>query len=136
MTPVPRGASLAFAVALAATIVMAAPVIRAPSDRIFGSGEILGRDDPNRDPLVVIHQFRTGHVTPPYLQPMTDLPGRLLARVVGPVAAYNVIVLATFPLAAGAAYVLGRHVIGSHLGAMVAALAYAFLPFHVVQAGG
>ena len=136
MTSVPRGVALAFAVAFAATLVMAAPVIRAPGARVFGSGEILGRDDPNRDPLVVIHQFRTGHVPSPYLQPLTDLPGRLLARAVGPVAAYNVIVLATFPLAAAASYLLARHVFVPHPGAMAAALAYAFLPFHVVQAGG
>ena len=56
--------------------------------------------------------------------------------LVGPVAAYNVLVLATFPLAAAAAYLLARYVLGSHLGAMVAGLAYAFLPFHVAQAAG
>ena len=33
-----RGAGLAFAVALAATLVMAAPVVIAPSERLFGSG--------------------------------------------------------------------------------------------------
>src|SRR6185436_13690248 len=68
--------------------------------------------------------------------PLTDLPGRALARLVDPVAAYNVLVLATFPLSAAAAYLLARRVVGSHLGAMVAGLAYAFLPFHVTQAAG
>ena len=115
---------------------MAAPVLRAPSERVFGTGSIVGREDPNRDPLIVIEQFRAGHVSTPYLQPLTDLPGRALAGVVGPVAAYNVLVLASFPLAAAAAYLLARHLLGSHLGAMVAALAYAFLPFHVTQAAG
>ena len=70
----------------------------------------------------------------PYLQPLTDLPGRALARLVGPVAAYNVLTLATFPLSAAAAYLLARYVLGSHLAAMVAGLAYAFLPFHVAHA--
>jgi hypothetical protein len=115
---------------------MAAPVIRDPSERIFGDGSILSASDPNRDALVVIGQFRTGEVPAPYLQPLTDLPGRFLARLIGAVAAYNLVVLVTFPLAAAAAYLLGRHVLGSHLGALAAALVYAFLPFHVMQAGG
>ena len=131
-----KGVALAFAAALGATLLMAAPVVLAPAERLFGSGEILGREDPNRDALIVIEQFRAGRVPTPYLQPLTDLPGRALARLVGPVVAYNVLVLATFPLSAAAAYLLARRVIGSHLGAMVAGLAYAFLPFHVTQAAG
>jgi hypothetical protein len=134
--PVRKGSAVAFAAALGVTLFMAAPVIVAPTERIFGSGAVLGREDPNRDALVVIDQLRSGRVPAPYLQPLTDLPARALARVVGPVAAYNVLVLATFPLSAAAAYLLARHVLGSHAGAMVAALAYAFLPFHVAQAGG
>jgi hypothetical protein len=132
----PKGAVLAFAAALGATLLMAAPVVRAPGSRLFGSGAILAREDPNLDALVVIEQFRSGRVPAPYLQPLTDLPGRALAPFVGPVVAYNIVVLATFPLSAAAAYLLGRYVLGSHLGAMVAGLAYAFLPFHVTQAAG
>jgi hypothetical protein len=98
-----RGAALAFFAALGVTLLMAAPVVLAPAQRLFGSGETVGRDDPNRDPLVVIDQLRSGRVSAPYLQPLTDLPGRALARVVGPVAAYNVRVLASFPLSAAAA---------------------------------
>jgi len=113
---------------------MAAPVVRAPSERIFGSRATYALEDPNRDPLVVIDQLRSGHVPDPYLQPVTDLPGRVLARLVGPVAAYNVLVLSSFPLAAAAAYLLGRFLLGSHVAALVAGLAYAFLPFHVAHA--
>ena len=131
---VAKGAGLAFAVALAATLVMAAPVALAPGERLFGSSQTVARQDPNRDPFGVIEQLRTGRVPGPYLQPLTDLPGRALARLFGPVAAYNVVVLATFPLAAAAAYLLARYVLASHLGAMVAGLAYAFLPFHVAHA--
>ncbi|HSB61420.1 MAG TPA: hypothetical protein VLI67_06855, partial [Vicinamibacteria bacterium] len=126
-----KGAALAFAAVLGATLLMAAPVALAPSERLFGSSQSFGRQD---DPFIVIEQFRTGRVPGPYLQPLTDLPGRALAGVLGPVAAYNVLVLATFPLSAAAAYLLARHVAGCHLGAMVAALAYAFLPFHVAHA--
>jgi hypothetical protein len=133
---VARGAGLAFGAALALTLIMAAPVLVEPGQRIFGSGRTLGRDDPNRDPLIVIGQFGGEPVPSPYLQPLTDLPGRGLAVLVGPVAAYNLVVLATFPLAAAAAYLLGRRVLGSHPGAMTAGLAYAFLPYHVTQAAG
>jgi hypothetical protein len=122
--------------ALLVTVAMAAPVIVSPSERIFGTGEILSREDPSRDALVVIDQFRTGRVPAPYLQPITDLPGRVLSRLIGPVAAYNFLVLATFPLAATTAYLLARYLFNSHLAALIAGLAYAFLPFHVMQAGG
>ena len=131
-----RGAGLAFVLSLLVTLLMALPVVMAPGERIFGDGLILSRADPNRDPLVVIDQFRAGRVPAPYLQPLTDLPGRFLARVFGPVIAYNLVVLATFPLAAATAYLLGRHLLGSHIGALIASLAYAFMPFHVMQAGG
>jgi hypothetical protein len=136
MTSVPKGVAIAFMAALGVTLAMAAPVVRAPRERLFGSGETLGREDPSRDALIVIEQFRTGRVPTPYRQPLTDLPGSALARLVDPVAAYNVLVLATFPLSAAAAYLLARYVLGSHLGAMVAGLAYAFLPVHVTQAAG
>src|SRR4249919_2458510 len=101
-----RGAGLAFAVALLSTVVMAAPVVLAPSERLFGSSQTFGREDPNRDPFIVMEQFRTGQVPGPYLQPLTDLAGRVLTGPLGPVAAYNLLVLATFPLAAAAAYLL------------------------------
>ena len=131
-----RGVLLALGIATVVTMIMAAPVLLAPAERIFGSGRVLGVDDPDLDPLVVIGQFGGDAVAVPYRQPLTDVPGRLLARLVGPVRAYNVVVLATFPLAAAAAYLLARHVLGSHPGALVAALVYAFLPFHVTQAAG
>jgi hypothetical protein len=131
-----RGLALVLAAALGVTLLMAAPVVRAPGERLFGSAETFGREDPNRDALIVIEQFRTGRVSTPYLQPLTDFPGRALAWLVGPVAALNVVTLVTFPLAAAAAYLLARYVLGSHLGAMVAGLAYAFLPFHVAHATG
>src|SRR5689334_4078395 len=109
------GAGLAFALALIVTTLMALPVVLSPAERIFGSGLVLSREDPNRDALVVIDQFRTGRVPSPYLQPITDLPGRALARVIGAVPAYNLLVLVTFPLAAASAYLLGRYLFHSHL---------------------
>jgi hypothetical protein len=69
-----------------------------------------------------------------YLQPVTDVTGALLARISGPVAAYNWLVLLSFPLSAAAAYMLARYLSLSPMGATVAAMAYAFSPFHVAHA--
>src|SRR3954466_6417855 len=93
------------AIGLFLTAVIAAPVLRAPSDRIFGM-EIVGR---HHDPFTVMAQFDRPVVLGVYFQPLTDIPGKIIARVSGPVAAYNWLVLLTFPLAAAAAYMLARH---------------------------
>src|SRR4029079_10081860 len=86
---VARGVCLAFAVALATALLMAGPVVVAPRERLFGSGQAFGSEDPNRDALIVIEQFRTELAPTPYLQPLPDIPARLLAFVVGPVGTYH-----------------------------------------------
>ncbi|HXG54581.1 MAG TPA: hypothetical protein VNJ03_04315, partial [Vicinamibacterales bacterium] len=116
--------------AVLTTAVMAAPVLRAPSDRVFGK-EIVGR---HHDPFTVMQQFDQPISLGVYSQPVTDITGALIARIAGPVAAYNWLVLLTFPLAATAAYLLARHLSLSPAGAALAAMAYAFSPFHVAQA--
>jgi len=121
------------AVSAAATIVavvMGAPVLRAPSERIFGM-EIVGR---HHDPFTVMQQFERPIAFGMYSQPITDITGALLARVTGPVAAYNALILLSFPFAAAAAYLLARHLTLSRYAAAVAALAYAFSPFHLAHA--
>ena len=118
------------ALAALATAVLAAPVLRAPSERVFGK-EIVGR---HHDPFTVMAQFGRPLVIGVYSQPATDGPGALLARIAGPVAAYNWLVLLTFPLSAIAAYLLARHLALSPPAATVAALAFAFSPFHVAHA--
>jgi hypothetical protein len=118
------------ALATIVTAVMAAPVLRAPSERLFGM-EIVGR---HRDPFTVMEQFGGPIRVGVYSQPVTDITGALLARISGAVAAYNWLVLLSFPLSAAAAYLLARHLALSPAGAAVAAMAYAFSPFHVAQA--
>ncbi len=118
------------ALAVILTALMAAPVLRAPSERIFGM-EIVGR---HHDPFTVMEQFSRPVVLGVYSQPLTDVPGALLARVAGPVAAYNSIVLLTFPLSAVTAFLLGRYLGLAPAGAAIAALAFAFSPFHLAQA--
>jgi hypothetical protein len=116
--------------ALLLTVAVAAPVLWAPSERIFGM-DIVGR---HHDPFSVMEQFG-GSVAPGiYFQPLTDIPGILFARLVRPVAAYNWLVLLTFPLSAAAAYLLARHLALSPPGAAIAALAFAFSPFHLAHA--
>jgi len=112
------------------TVAIAAPVLRAPSERVFGM-EIVGR---HYDPFTVIQQFGRPMTLGVYSQPVTDLAGTLLARMAGAVAAYNWLVLLSFPLSAAAAYLLARHLTLSPLAAAVAAMAYAFSPFHLAQA--
>jgi hypothetical protein len=118
---------------VAATLLMALmalPVFIAPSERVFGN-EIAGR---HHDPFTVIQQFAGAAVPSPYLQPATDWVGRVLARAMSPVAAYNVVVLSSFPLAALFAYLLAHAITGSWTASAIAALIFAFAPFHVAQA--
>jgi hypothetical protein len=118
------------ALAAIVTAVMAAPVLRAPSERLFGM-EIVGR---HHDPFTVMEQFGRPPAIGMYTQPVTDLTGTLLARMSDPVAAYNWLVLLSFPLSAAAAHLLARHLTLSPAGAAVAAIAYAFSPFHLAHA--
>src|SRR5258708_29395859 len=118
------------ALATMITLVIAAPVLYAPSERVFGT-DIVGR---HHDPFTVMQQFDRPLTMSVYSQPVTDMTGALLARLSGPVAAYNWLVLFSFPLSAVAAYLLARHLSLSPAGATLAALAYAFSPFHLAHA--
>ena len=98
-------AAIVLALATIVTLTIAAPVLRAPSERVFGA-EIAGR---HHDPFTVMQQFERPLAVTAYSQPVTDVTGALLARVSSPVAAYHWLVLLSFPLSALAAYFLGRH---------------------------
>jgi hypothetical protein len=117
-------------VATIVTLALAAPVLRAPSERMFGM-ELVGR---HHDPFTVMAQFEHPIRLGVYSQPVTDISGALLARLSGGVAAFNWLVLLSFPLSAAAAYLLARHLSLSPAGAAVAAMAYAFSPFHLAHA--
>ena len=93
--------------------------------------EIVGR---HHDPFTVMAQLERPITIGVYSQPVTDISGALLARLSGGVAAYNWLVLLSFPLSAAAAYLLARHLALSSAGATLAAMAYAFSPFHVAHA--
>jgi hypothetical protein len=120
-------------VALLATVITAAmawPVIRHPATVVFGV-ESVGR---HHDPFTFMRQLVEPQPLGVYSQPLTDIPASWLAAIAGPVAAYNAIVLVTFPLAALCAFLLGRHLTLSRTAAGAAALIFAFSPFHLAQA--
>ncbi len=125
-----RGAAITLGLASALTAVVAWPVLRAPTRQIFGA-EIVGR---HHDPFTVMYQMAGTGPPMPYVQPVTDVVGWLLARALDPVAAYNVVILATFPLTAAATYLLARYVRLPHFAALAAALFFAFAPVHVAHA--
>jgi len=117
-------------VAVLLTAIVAAPVLVAPSARLFGLEEV-GR---HHDPFTVIRQFEHPGAWGMFTQPLTDVTGAVLARVTGAIAAYNWMILVTFPMAAVTAFALGRHLDLSPMSAALMALAFAFSPFHVAQA--
>jgi hypothetical protein len=128
--PIP-GAAAVFALATLLTVVIAWPVVRAPTEMIYGR-EIAGR---HYDAYTVIEQFGNGlPATGLSEQPVADRAGWLLARMLPAVAAYNVIVLLTFPLTAAATYLLARHLLASHGAAAIAAMFFAFAPLRLVHA--
>lgn len=118
------------AVATVIALMVAMPVLRAPSERIFGR-EMVGR---HHDPFTVMQQFMRPLGSGLMTQPLTEVTGALLARVSGVVPAYNWLVLISFPAAAAAAYLLARHLLLSPVAAAIAALAFAFSPFHFAHA--
>jgi hypothetical protein len=126
----PPGARSCVLASIALTALLAAPVLLAPRTRLVGN-EIVGR---YHDPYTVALGFERFAPLSLFTQPATDWLGALAARAVGGVAAYNLVVLASFPLAAWFAYLLAFRVAGSRAGAGLAALAYAFAPFHLAHA--
>lgn len=140
-----RALALIAGLSIVFTLVTAATVLRHPATELYGP-ELVGR---HHDPFTVIEQYAAGQVPPPYLQPATDLAGIWLAknlsavaptrfperrRIGSAVAAYNALILITFPLAAVLAYAHAKHLIGSAVGASVAALLFTLSPFHVAHA--
>jgi hypothetical protein len=93
--------------------------------------EIVGRQP---DLHAVIFQLSDASTRSLSEQPLTTLPGRLLARFLGPVLALNALVLLAFPLTAIATYAFARYLHGSHTAALIAAFIFTFSPAHLAQA--
>jgi hypothetical protein len=125
-----RGLALSAGLTVAILVIIAWPVVVAPGERIYGA-EIVGR---HHDPFTVMRQMAGTGAPGPYRQPATDDLGWLLARALSPVAAYNVLVLITFPLTAAATYGLTRYLSVPHAGALAAALFFTFAPIRLAHA--
>lgn len=129
-SPTAGAALLAVALGAGLAFAMAAPVLRSPSTRVFGT-ELVGR---HYDPFAAMARFAAPFHLDAFTQPVTDLPGHWLAALAGPVAAYNLVVLLSFPLSALTAFLFAWYLTGSRVASVVAALAFAFSPFHLAQA--
>lgn len=125
-----RETALVTALALLVTMAIAAPVIEAPSRRIFGAA-LVGH---HHDPFTFMQQIAGRLARGVYLQPATDVPAAVIARATGAVAAYNWIVLLTFPLSAATAFLLARHLGIASAWSAAAAMLFAFSPFHLAHA--
>ncbi len=84
--------------------------------------------DPDRSPFLSA-PFGFDLTTLP-LQPYERYLGQWLTGAVGEVAAYNLIILASFPLAGLFAYLLANYLLRNRLAAAVAGAIFAFAPFH------
>jgi len=104
--------------------------VLSPTRLVYGD-EIVGRQ---ADLHAVISQFSNGRSSELLPQALTTAPGWAMARQLSPVAALNVVVLCTFPIAAVTMFALARYLHRSTLGGIVAALVFSFSPMHLAQA--
>ena len=118
-----------FAASAALTLVVAWPVVERPTERIYGS-EIAGR---HPDPFAAMRRLDTS-IRDAFTQPATDWTGAAIARLIGPVGAYNVIVLLSFPLAAAATDLFVFLLTGSAIASLTAGLLVMFAPYHLAHA--
>jgi hypothetical protein len=97
-------------------------------------------------PFALLHghnPFFTTWINTPYganlgqntLMPMLGLLTAPLTLLVSPVASFNLIAWAAFPLSAGAMFYVVRRLSGTYLAAFIAGLLYGFSPYMVGQAG-
>ncbi len=118
-----------FAASAALTLLVAWPVVERPTERIYGT-EIAGR---HPDPFAAMGRLDFS-IRDAFTQPATDWTGAALAHLTGPIAAYNVIILLSFPLAAAATDLFVFLLTGSSVASLTAGLLVMFAPFHLAHA--
>jgi hypothetical protein len=124
-----RRFALVFGATAALTLLVAWPVVRRPTERIYGT-EISGR---HPDPFAAMRRLDVS-IADAFTQPATDWTGAAIARITGPVAAYNLVVLLSFPLAAAATDLLAFLLTGSSLASLCAGLLVMLGPYHLAHA--
>ena len=125
-----RGLAGVGVVSTVLTIAMAWPVLRSPNELLFGT-EIVGR---HSDAYTVIRSFSDADAPPPVVQPGVDTVGSVLAGWIGAAAAYNLLVLLSFPLTAMATFPLARYLGVGRWPSAAVALVFAFSPLHISHA--
>jgi len=124
-----RRFAVVFAASATLTLLVAWPVVERPTERIYGT-EISGR---HPDPFAAMRRLDFS-IADRFTQPGTDWTGAAIARLAGPVAAYNLIVLLSFPLAAASTDLLVFLLTGSSLGSAWAGLMVMVAPYHLAHA--
>lgn len=129
------GAGLAAGLAMLLAVLYALPVLRHPRARLWGDGgDAYGTLAGIADIGTWLRGGTRPRLTVVDLQPLIDLPAGLLATAVGPTAAYNLILLAGFPLAAWLGCRVALAAGANRRGAWLAALLFAFSPYHLAHA--
>lgn len=111
------------------TVLMAWPVVQQPNELLFGH-EIVGR---HIDAYSVIQSFDDRAALGGTTQPGVDWLGYWLAPLVGRVAAFNLLVLASFPLTAMAVFALATYLGIRRWPSVWASMLYAFSPLHIAH---
>ena len=124
-----RRFAVVFAASATLTLLVAWPVVERPTERIYGT-EISGR---HPDPFAAMRRLDFS-IADRFTQPGTDWTGAAIAQFAGPVAAYNLIVLLSFPLAAASTDLLVFLLTGSSLGSAWAGLMVMVAPYHLAHA--
>ena len=128
-TSISTGLLVTAALATLLAAVAAWPLLLTPARVVYGN-QIVGR---HPEVHAVIHDVAGAAEASRVPQPLTTGAARLLGRVVGPVTAFNLLMLATFPLTALATYAFARYLFDSHPAALVAALAFSFSPVRLAE---
>lgn len=120
-----KSAAPAVAVAGAVTVialVWSFPLVLAPGEMLWGFPG---------DSLATLQRWEGWQASTRYIErPVLNLAGRAVAKPLGPLLAYNLLVLLSFPLSAVTAYALCRRIVQQTPAAMVGAVVYALSPFH------
>jgi hypothetical protein len=147
--PVLVEAAVVAAAYAAGSLLLLGPVLAAPADRVYGLpsdplGEVWRLDQFDRGEIDLVGNESTPTANAPSgvdlrrpvdaTQILYDVPAALAARLLGPVLAYNVLVLVAFWSAAMATYgamrLLGVGVVGS----VAAGALFSAAPVHVIEA--
>jgi hypothetical protein len=124
-----RRFAVVFTASATLMLLVAWPVVERPTERIYGT-EISGR---HPDPFAAMRRLDFS-IADRFTQPGTDWTGAAIAQFAGPVAAYNLIVLLSFPLAAASTDLLVFLLTGSSLGSAWAGLMVMLAPYHLAHA--